>query len=686
MECWLASFPRSGNTFFRNILYYVYGIESSTWHNETAYPIDENYDSFRVVKTHLLPSELIPNDPAIPAIYLVRDGRDSMVSIAHHRKDLISPGSDFIENMKEAIVAAEGSFFGGWSHNVNAWLERAQLVIRYEDLVADPVATFKRVEQLISLPPAKWDQLPGFDQMKSGKPMYGGTSKLIDPKFKADEFAGKFFRKGKAGGWQHEMPPDMQDLFWNHHGDVMERMGYSQREGSISQNATLDYRAMQLLGLDVKLPEDKKFHVLIEATKLTQLGNDGIKRYLVHLLKGLEEITQVGDPRWSFELMIGRKYLPLEKYRSILLLEPTKLHNYEKVLMGFKKAVKVLMPSKLYEVGANYYRKTDVRKQLLRIQKRKSLASQLAFLKELEDKKANIDLLHIPLPQNSSHLAALSHKFVVTVHDLTHQLFPQYHIEQNIDLASLGMKFITDKNADVISVSKSTSADLVKLTGINRKKIHLVYESPDKDLFKWNVNTQRAKTIRENYKLGNKPYLLCLSTIEPRKNLPNTIKAFNLFLKEQPGTEVNLVISGNFGWKTDHLSKELHLDNKNIIFTGYVEDVDLSVLYSEALALCYVSIYEGFGLPPIEAMSCRTPVIYGNNSAMIEVIGDAGLPADANDVNDIKNQMAMIILDKPFRDELAVKAHHRSFTFNWRRTIFDTLKVYEEAISKNKTN
>src|SRR5690606_25886720 len=117
MKCWIASFPRSGNTFFRNILYYVYGIESSTWHKETAYPVDENYAGFDFVKTHLLPSELEPNDVNIPAIYLVRDGRDALVSIAHHRSDIVEPGSDIKNNLKEAILAAEGSYFGGWSNN-----------------------------------------------------------------------------------------------------------------------------------------------------------------------------------------------------------------------------------------------------------------------------------------------------------------------------------------------------------------------------------------------------------------------------------------------------------------------------------------------------------------------------------------------------------------------------------------
>ncbi len=160
-----------------------------------------------------------------------------------------------------------------------------------------------------------------------------------------------------------------------------------------------------------------------------------------------------------------------------------------------------------------------------------------------------------------------------------------------------------------------------------------------------------------------------------------------MFVKENPNSSVNLVISGSFGWKTEHLSEELHLDNGRIIFTGYVEDHDLKVLYSEAIALCYVSFYEGFGLPPLEAMSCRTPVIYGNNSSMTEVVGVAGLPADANDVLSIKSQMHRMFFEPEVRNKLAQLSHHRSFEFSARKSVYDTLIVYQKTIMReNKLN
>jgi hypothetical protein len=110
----LSSFPRSGNTFLRNILFEVYGMESSEFHRMTDQYLDDDFRIYPFVKTHDLPSVLHEFDAGIPAVYLVRDGRDSVCSMAHHRSDLVAPGSDYLQNLKEAIIATKGSFFGGW--------------------------------------------------------------------------------------------------------------------------------------------------------------------------------------------------------------------------------------------------------------------------------------------------------------------------------------------------------------------------------------------------------------------------------------------------------------------------------------------------------------------------------------------------------------------------------------------
>ena len=107
-----------------------------------------------------MPSKLNEFDPNIPAVYLVRDGRDSVCSMAHHRSDLVSPGSDYVKNLRTAIIAAKGSFFGGWSRNAEDWLERADLVIRFEDLIRDPIGTVEKIRKVYALPKPVVENLP----------------------------------------------------------------------------------------------------------------------------------------------------------------------------------------------------------------------------------------------------------------------------------------------------------------------------------------------------------------------------------------------------------------------------------------------------------------------------------------------------------------------------------------------
>ncbi len=223
---WLASYPRSGNTFFRIVLDEVYGIESSTFHRDPQREPEPDYMDYPVVKTHLLPSQLVPDDPSIPAVYLVRDGRDALISMAHQRKDIIEPGTDFEANLREAILAAEGSYFGGWSRNVLEWLERAALVIKFEELIEHPIECMERLHPLIALPPPRVDRLPSFDDLKD-KPMKYGSG--VESGYASKELARRrtlFFRRGKPGAWRDEMPPDLHRLFWEHHGDAMRALGY----------------------------------------------------------------------------------------------------------------------------------------------------------------------------------------------------------------------------------------------------------------------------------------------------------------------------------------------------------------------------------------------------------------------------------------------------------------------------
>jgi len=222
---WLASFPRSGNTFFRNILFDVYGIESSEFHKETNKNVLDNFASFPVVKTHLLPHQLPEDLQSKKAVYLIRDGRDALVSIAHHRKDIVVPGSNYYKNLVEAILARGGSFFGGWSMNVEQWTSKADIIIRYEDLIKDPIRQTERLREIMELPEPKLENLPTFQSLKKGKSRYGSGEKKKTEQVKA--YADKFFRRGVVGSYKNEMPKVFQLLFWFKNKKQMKANNYN---------------------------------------------------------------------------------------------------------------------------------------------------------------------------------------------------------------------------------------------------------------------------------------------------------------------------------------------------------------------------------------------------------------------------------------------------------------------------
>jgi len=184
--------------------------------------------AYPVVKTHELPRSILPlcnSDTKI--IYLMRDGRDALVSMAHHRKDIIKPGSDFIANLKEALWAPMGSYFGGWGKNVTQWTKIADLVIHFEKLVADPHKEILRIQKLLDLPDPKLENIPTFSSQREGGSHFGGAKRKHLSKEERDEFNQRFFRSGKAGGWKEEMPEGIQEKFWKKYGGIMQKYGYT---------------------------------------------------------------------------------------------------------------------------------------------------------------------------------------------------------------------------------------------------------------------------------------------------------------------------------------------------------------------------------------------------------------------------------------------------------------------------
>ena len=236
---WLASFPRSGNTFFRNILFDVYGIESGIFKPISTKRVPKHY---QVVKTHMLPYEIIPSKLSIPAIYLIRDGRDAVVSMAHQWADITEPGTDFNQNLRSIIAPKENEHFGGWRKNVELWLSRADIIIRFEDLIKNPISEIEKLRQLkgFALPEPSIEKLPTFESQRNGIPKYspnkGGKKK--------NELNSLFFRKGKVGGWKDDMSDEMHNFFWSIHGKTMKKLGYG-FNGDVAERPAIDFNTIK---------------------------------------------------------------------------------------------------------------------------------------------------------------------------------------------------------------------------------------------------------------------------------------------------------------------------------------------------------------------------------------------------------------------------------------------------------
>jgi len=255
----LASFPRSGNTFLRNVLYEVYGAYS--WNNLEVY--EKNLKKFKqlskkgregealskkqelkrdelrqkfkfkILKSHDLPKKVLPYcAKKTLVVYLVRDGRDALVSMAHHRMDITEPGTEFLPNLKEALKASFGTYFGGWGKNVERWSERADFIFRFEDFIADPIKYTELLRSQLNMPEPIIERLPTFESQKTSHAHFGGNARSNYSEEQRQQFNAKFFRKGQVGSWKEEMPEDIHQMFWKKYGKIMMNMGYS-KDGRI---------------------------------------------------------------------------------------------------------------------------------------------------------------------------------------------------------------------------------------------------------------------------------------------------------------------------------------------------------------------------------------------------------------------------------------------------------------------
>ena len=296
------------------------------------------------------------------------------------------------------------------------------------------------------------------------------------------------------------------------------------------------------------------------------------------------------------------------------------------------------------------------------------------------------DLLLVP-----AHVLPLAHprRSVVTVHDLGYHYYPEAHtLFQNVYL-----RWSTRYNAHaatcILADSQATRRDLVRYYRIPQEKIIVVYPGHDETLEPV-TDPAILTAARARYRLTGS-YLLYVGTLHPRKNLVRLIQAFASVLQslrnistEASGTAsaLQLVLAGQKGWLYDEILaqvRRLGLIDR-VVLTGYIPDDDLPALLSGALAFVFPSLYEGFGLPVLEAMGCGTPVVCSNASSLPEVAGDAALLVDPLDTEALTAALVRIVADEGLRRELVAQGFRQVQRFSWQRCAQEVMQILEDVV------
>jgi len=265
---------------------------------------------------------------------------------------------------------------------------------------------------------------------------------------------------------------------------------------------------------------------------------------------------------------------------------------------------------------------------------------------------------------------------IVTIHDLSIRRFPEMHPAARVRFMERKIAKAAEDAAMVITDSEYVRRELIEEYSLPSEKVRAIPLAASE-----NFVPQMEKIIAQTlsiYSLQGKQYFLAVGTLEPRKNLITAIQAHSALpgdvRKQHP-----LVLVGLRGWENSVLDKVLYhpVRSGEVRVLGFIPDAHLPALYSGATAFVYPSLYEGFGLPPLEAMACGTPVIVSDRAAIPEVVGDAGITADAFDVGSLRDAMQKLACDAETRSKLAESCLLRSREFSWSRTAAETISIYK---------
>jgi glycosyltransferase involved in cell wall biosynthesis len=306
-----------------------------------------------------------------------------------------------------------------------------------------------------------------------------------------------------------------------------------------------------------------------------------------------------------------------------------------------------------------------------------SVSEQLRI--PLDIRREGIDLFHAPhyvLPLLTPC------KSVVTIHDCIHLRFPQYLPNRlAYAYARSSLWIATHRSNRVLTVSEASKRDILRYFRVPEGKIDVIYNAID-ERYGETPSPDEVERVRDRYQL-NAPYVLYAGNIKPHKNLERLIEAFHTLRQDGDLAHVKLLIIGDEVSKYATLRRAVHKYklHKHVRFFGFVPDKTLAVLYRLARVFVFPSLYEGFGLPPLEAMASGTPVITSNVSSLPEVVGDAALLIDPLNPAAIADAMRRVLMDSDLRETLREKGLKRVREFSWERSVRRVREIYGEVLS-----
>ncbi len=300
---------------------------------------------------------------------------------------------------------------------------------------------------------------------------------------------------------------------------------------------------------------------------------------------------------------------------------------------------------------------------------------RLAFDISLQAKLLGLNMLH-----TQYHLPFfINIPSVITLHDISYLTHPEFFPQTQRMKMRLFMPISIRKARKIITVSNFSKNEILKFYPVENK-ICVIYNGVSEKFRP--VDSSKVETVLRKHGII-RPYILTVSNLQPRKNLTGLLKSFSLILRQEKDFPCRMVISGRKLWLFDEIFSEIRSSafKDRIILTDYLIDDELIALYSGAEMFVYVSFYEGFGLPVLEAMACGCPVIASGNSSLTEVVENAGILVDPHNENEIASAIKKLFYDAPLRNNLKQKAVKQAKKFSWKQCAIETLKVYRSIVS-----